>query len=196
MPGIAPSFYTSTFLQQHELDIFGTCLDAGADAGAAGGRRQPADEATQLWWQLLPQAEVKTVVLKVLAEDGGVANVPAVEQAGEEGDVVRVPMVVLEEVRREVAEVSPAAQQGGTGDVAQVLAVAEQEEEGSLVEGCSVEVELLQLGGGSTFPGTEGPDSEPLSKLLLLKCYHSIADKCMELAERRMLVIGSPGMST
>lgn len=151
----------------------------------------------------MPQAEVKTVVLKVLAEDGDVANVLAAEQAREEGDVVQVPAAVLEEVFREVGEASAAAQQGGAEDVFEVSAVAEQEEEGSLVaeqeeEGCSVEVELLQLADGTTFPSTRGPDGKPLSKLLLRKCYHSIADKCMELteADSRALVIGSPGMST
>lgn len=154
----------------------------------------------------MPQAEVKRVVLKVVAEDGDVA---AAEQAaaGEEDDVIRVPAAVLEEVLREVAGEQAAAQQGSersVGDVAKAPAVgAVTGQEGNQVassmeglKGCSVEAELLQLAGGGTFPGTEGPDGKPLDKLLLRKCHRGIVDRCVKLPEVytwRALVVGTTG---
>lgn len=186
----------SSFCGSTALSRYSTFCVAGTGAAAAGGGRQPVDEATQRWWQLLPQAEVKKVVFKVLAEEeGDAANMPAAEQAGGKDDVVRVPAAVLDEVLREVAMVPAAAQTGEEGDQ---TAAAQMGEEGDQAEGCTVEAELLQLADGTTFLRTTGPDGKPLNTLLLRKCYHSIVDQCFKLAEtktRNAMVIGSPGMS-
>ena len=61
----------------------------------------------------------------------------------------------------------------------------------------AVEVEVLQLAAGTTFPHARGARGKPLSEILYRKCYHTIFHKSIQAeatASKRALVIGTPGV--